>query len=88
MLIEFRDIFGKLITTNAQLLEVVANMVGPELAESAKLPPTPLLFIPIGIVGAISAGFTINMIFALLRCFLIPGDKNEAVPPPGVLLKL
>lgn len=59
------DIFGKLVTTNAELLEIVTKMVGPELAKSAKLPPTPFLLIPIGLVGAIVSGFTINMIFAL-----------------------
>lgn len=59
------DVFGSLITDNSLLLKNIVNTFGEEFAHDVDLPPSPLLLIPITIFGAITAGLTINMVFAL-----------------------
>lgn len=78
------DIFHKFITTNEALYENTVKLFGEEVAQSANMPPHPLLLIPVSIVGAISAGFTLNLIFAMGEEILWRGYMWDQLKEYGI----
>ncbi|MCA9383561.1 CPBP family intramembrane metalloprotease [Candidatus Dojkabacteria bacterium] len=59
------ETFSELVTNNEQLLANIEKIAGSEAANNTDLPPTPLILIPIAFISSITAGFTINLFFAL-----------------------
>lgn len=76
-------IFSELVTNNDQLLTNIEKIAGSDAAGNTDLPPNSLILIPIAFISSITAGFTINLIFALGEEIFWRGylwDKYKGLP--------
>ena len=73
------ETFGHLATTNGHLVHNLEKLIGTSVDASAmNLPPMPLVMLPLGIVGALMAGLTVNAIFAMMEEILWRGYLAQA----------
>lgn len=61
----FPNAFAHIAVSNQEIVQNVIKIAGESSSTSMNLPPFPLLLIPIGLISAIIAGLSINLIFAL-----------------------
>ncbi len=60
------EVFGHLVATNEQLIHNLEKLVGASVDTSTmNLPPAPLAMLPFGVFGALTAGLTVNAVFAM-----------------------
>ncbi len=60
------EVFGHLVATNEQLIHNLERLIGASVDTSTmNLPPAPLAMLPFGVFGALTAGLTVNAIFAM-----------------------
>ena len=73
------DTFGHLATTNGHLVHNLEKLIGTSVDTSAmNMPPTPLAMLPLGILGALMAGLTVNAIFAMAEEIMWRGYLAQA----------
>ena len=73
------ETFGHLATTNGHLVHNLEKLIGTSVDASAiNLPPTPLVMLPLGIVGALMAWLTVNAIFAMTEEIMWRGYLAQA----------
>ena len=73
------ETFGHLATTNGHLVHNLEKLIGASVDTSAmNMPPTPLAMLPLGILGALMAGLTINAIFAMAEEIMWRGYLAQA----------
>lgn len=73
------ETFGHLATTNEHLVYNLEKLIGTSVDTSTmNMPPTPLVMLPLGIVGALMAGLTVNAIFAMTEEIMWRGYLAQA----------
>ena len=73
------ETFGHLATTNGHLVHNLEKLIGTSVDTSTmNMPPTPLVMLPLGIFGALTAGLTVNAIFAMTEEILWRGYLAQA----------
>lgn len=73
------ETFGHLATTNGHLVHNLEKLIGTSVDTSAmNMPPTPLAMLPLGILGALMAGLTVNAIFAMAEEIMWRGYLAQA----------
>ncbi|MCL5247740.1 CPBP family intramembrane metalloprotease [Cellulophaga sp. 20_2_10] len=81
----FPEMFSNLITTNEELILKIQELAGENASSNANLPPSPLLIIPLAILSAIIAGFTINLIFGFTEEILWRGYLWDELKGLGLI---
>lgn len=75
------EVFGAFVQTNAQLLANIERLFGS--AANAQLDlPSPLILLPIGAIGALIAGLTINALFAIPEEIMWRGYLSQKIKLP------
>ena len=73
------ETFGHLATTNEHLVYNLEKLIGTSVDTSTmNMPPTPLVMLPLGIIGALMAGLTVNAIFAMTEEIMWRGYLAQA----------
>lgn len=73
------EMFGHLATTNEHLVYNLEKLIGTSVDTSAmNMPPTPLVMLSLGIFGALTAGLTVNAIFAMAEEIMWRGYLAQA----------
>lgn len=75
------EVFGAFVQTNAQLLANIERLFGSAANAGLDL-PSPLILLPIGAVGTLMAGLTINALFAMTEEIMWRGYLSQKITLP------